>query len=165
MHITLDFQLPDICQSVSYFNINILCSVFKCNNSFFLYVQQISILIPELTWIPLLLTQSIVVFLYLKFMNSTPNSYIIHLLISELLFLSIMHEAEYSWYLTELDWLTNKKTQVLFVYLKEYFIWQKVLVEHLMYQKYILNFKNWGILRSLTSSQPYWRTAFLSPLE
>lgn len=125
LHISLNFQLPGMCWSVSdlniNFNINTLCSVYRGKMNYCTFLQQTSILILEFTWIRLLLTQSIVALPYLKFMNFTTNSYIIQVSISELLFLSIMHEAEYIWYLTELDWLSSKETRVLFCIFKGLF--------------------------------------------
>lgn len=48
-----------------------------CNLFFSQYIQQTSVLLLEFAWLLLPLTQPIVVFVYLKFMKLTANSYII----------------------------------------------------------------------------------------
>lgn len=91
--------------------------------------------------------------------------------ISELLFLPIRREAEHSCYLKELSWLTSKEAQVFSLHKRLFHLTKNirrisdVSITYIKFQKSHIKFKNWGILRSLASSQLYWRMeAFFFPL-
>lgn len=59
------------------FKIQHTMNLYMCNLFFSQYIQQTSVLLLALAWLLLPLTQPIVVFVYLKFMKLTANSYII----------------------------------------------------------------------------------------